>query len=170
MSLSPQKVDFEAIWKDLAEGVGKIVTLAGVKGMPMYEIIYKLCTAQPHPYSEQLYNRLKKYLEDHVEGVKKFILERQSDLLVEYLKSWTAYSTGSLYCNVIFRYLNQNWIKKRIEDSRNKLAGHLYHSSTASEVYEVNTVSRRSDLKTRVFNALVLVGTRHMEGAPIRCR
>jgi hypothetical protein len=71
MSLSPQKVDFEAIWKDLAEGVGKIVTLAGVKGMPMYEIIYKLCTAQPHPYSEQLYNRLKKYLEDHVEGVKK---------------------------------------------------------------------------------------------------
>jgi cullin 1 len=80
-------------------------------------------------------------LEDHVEGVKKFILERQSDLLVEYLKSWTAYSTGSLYCNVIFRYLNQNWIKKRIEDSRNKLAGHLYHSSTASEVYEVNTLA-----------------------------
>jgi hypothetical protein len=39
MSLSPQKVDFEAIWKDLAEGVGKIVTLAGVKGMPMYEYV-----------------------------------------------------------------------------------------------------------------------------------
>jgi hypothetical protein len=46
MSLSPQKVDFEAIWADLAEGVGKIVTLAGVKGMPMYEYVLAFQTGR----------------------------------------------------------------------------------------------------------------------------
>jgi len=142
MSLSPQKVDFELIWSGLASGVGKIVTLEGVKGMPMYEDIYKLCTAQPKPYSEDLYFRLKKFLEDHVAKVKKVILGLQSDLLVEYLKTWTAYSTGCAYAHAIFRYLNQNWIKKRIEDSRNKLAGHLYQGPTStSEVHEVNTLA-----------------------------
>jgi hypothetical protein len=39
MSLSPQKVDFEKIWAGLQEGVAKIVTLTGVKGMPMIEYV-----------------------------------------------------------------------------------------------------------------------------------
>jgi hypothetical protein len=37
MSLSPQKVDFEKIWGGLKDGISKIVTLTGVKGMPMFE-------------------------------------------------------------------------------------------------------------------------------------
>jgi hypothetical protein len=41
-SLSPQKVDFEKIWSGLAEGIGKIITLTGVKGMPMIEYVFPL--------------------------------------------------------------------------------------------------------------------------------
>jgi len=37
MSLSPQKVDFEKIWSGLQAGVAHIITLTGVKGMPMIE-------------------------------------------------------------------------------------------------------------------------------------
>jgi hypothetical protein len=37
MSLSPQKVDFEKVWGTLSTGVGKILTLTGVSGMPMVE-------------------------------------------------------------------------------------------------------------------------------------
>lgn len=37
MSLSPQKVDFEKVWGTLSLGVGKILTLTGVSGMPMVE-------------------------------------------------------------------------------------------------------------------------------------
>jgi hypothetical protein len=36
-SLSPQKVDFEKVWSGLADGIGKIITLTGVKGMPLIE-------------------------------------------------------------------------------------------------------------------------------------
>jgi hypothetical protein len=45
MSLSPQKVDFEKIWNGLQEGVANIITLTGVKGMPMIEYD---CTSQDH--------------------------------------------------------------------------------------------------------------------------
>lgn len=37
MSLSPRKVDFDVVWASLAESVKKIITLSGVKGMPMFE-------------------------------------------------------------------------------------------------------------------------------------
>lgn len=40
MSLSPQKVDFEKIWSGLQVGVSNIITLTGVKGMPMIEYDY----------------------------------------------------------------------------------------------------------------------------------
>lgn len=36
-SLSPQPVRFEPIWTGLADGIGKIVTMTGVKGMPLVE-------------------------------------------------------------------------------------------------------------------------------------
>jgi predicted PolB exonuclease-like 3'-5' exonuclease len=89
--------------------------------------IYKLCTAQPQAFSEQLYDRLRQFLEDHVDKIrevfsdpithyllpnrKKFniftqtILNTQSDLLSDYLKYWGKYSVGAEFCHQIFRYL-----------------------------------------------------------------
>ena len=53
MSLSPQRVDFDKIWANLSDGIGKIVTLTGVKGMPMFEYVSRLSydtffTQKPH--------------------------------------------------------------------------------------------------------------------------
>jgi len=141
MSLSPQKVDFEKIWAGLQEGVAKIVTLTGVKGMPMIEDIYKLCTAQPQPYSEDLYLRLKQFVEVHVDSLREDIAAQQGDLLADYLKKWETFATGSEYCHHIFRYLNNNWIRKRLEDSRNKLGGLYQGPSSTTEVYEVFTLA-----------------------------
>ena len=42
MSLSPQRVDFEKIWAGLQDGLSKIVTLTGVKGMPMVEYVSEI--------------------------------------------------------------------------------------------------------------------------------
>jgi len=85
-SLSPQKVDFEKIWGGLADGIGKIVTLTGVKGMPLVEDIYRLCTAQPQPYSEELYIRLKQFLEKHVD--KLYEVNFISDLDINYFDTY----------------------------------------------------------------------------------
>lgn len=111
--------------------------------MPMFEDIYRLCTAQPQPYSEELYLQLKKFLEDHVDSLYATLHDEQSDLLSTYLKMWTAYSVGGEFCHHIFRYLNMNWIRKRLEDSRNKL-GSMYPGQqgglAATEVHEVYTL------------------------------
>jgi len=49
-----------------------MVTLSGIgKGMPLAEDVYRLCIAQPVNYSEQLYNKLKELLNEHVESEKK---------------------------------------------------------------------------------------------------
>jgi hypothetical protein len=238
-AIRSQPVDFNQVWTTLSDGVKKIVTLTGVKGMPMIEYgcdsarfwiffmtnflscnfcafldhvlrfcrdVYKLCIAKPKSYSETLYMHLKELLENHVEQLKQVrswffwhdgtpvrvlltsavgqhptstidtnklvlvvfmqgMLEKQGDLLVEYLTQWHAYFTGSTFCNAIFRYLvrrrhliiladkrtntqasltcdtittqNTTWIKKKLEDSRSRVAGNLAGSS---EVYEVQTV------------------------------
>ncbi len=94
--------------------------------MSLYRDIYKLCTATPQPYSEELYLRLRAFLERHVGALRDVplppnlhlarrpthanhnnqdMLEGQGDLLADYLKKWEAYSTGSEYCHHIFRYL-----------------------------------------------------------------
>lgn len=174
MTLSPQKVDFEAIWGSLAERVGKIVTLTGVKGMPMFEDIYKLCTAQPQPYSEELYLRLKQFLEKHVDQLRESTLACQSDLLTDYLKKWETYSIGTEYCHHIFRYLNQNWIRKRLEDSRNKIGGLYQGPSSTTEVYEVMTLALVIwrdrvfvKVKERIMKAVQELITRDRDGEQI---
>lgn len=140
-SLSPQRVDFEKVWANLSVGVEKIITLTGVKGMPIFEDIYRLCTAQPQSHSEDLYFRLKKFVENHVENLCKSLQERQADLLSEYLRKWNAYSIGSEYCHHIFNYLNNNWIKKKLEVSGNKLGSFYQGSASNSEIYEVYTLA-----------------------------
>jgi hypothetical protein len=171
MSLSPQKVDFEKIWSGLQAGVAHIITLTGVKGMPMIEDIYKLCTATPQPYSEELYLRLRAFLEGHVSSLREGMIEQQGDLLADYLKRWEAYSTGSEYCHHIFRYLNNNWIRKRLEDSRNKLGGYSASPSTSTEVYEVFTLALMvwrehlfSRVKDRLVRSLLELMTKERDG------
>ncbi|ELR25392.1 cullin 1, putative [Acanthamoeba castellanii str. Neff] len=177
MSLSPQKVDFEKIWNGLQEGVANIITLTGVKGMPMIEDIYKLCTATPQPYSEELYLRLRAFLERHVGALRDDMLEGQGDLLADYLKKWEAYSTGSEYCHHIFRYLNNNWIRKRLEDSRNKLGGFSAGPSSSTEVYEVFTLALViwkdhvfSKVKDRLVRSLLELITKERDGELINER
>jgi hypothetical protein len=95
--------------------------------------IYKLCTAIPTPFPERLYVELRRYLEAHVKTVRQVInSDRQKiedhygNQVLEYRRHWRAYSVGSEALHRIFNYLNNNWIKMRLAEARNKL-GNLYH-------------------------------------------
>jgi len=96
------------------------------------------------------------------------MLGQQSDLLPDYLRKWETFSTGTQYCHAIFRYLarafqcvlpcsfgaqNMNWIRKRLEDSRNKLGGLYQGPTSTTEVYEVYTVR---PLSSFLFSSLSL--------------
>jgi hypothetical protein len=43
----------------------------GIHSMTVHTDIYKLCTAQPQAFSEQLYHRLKRFLEEHVDRMRE---------------------------------------------------------------------------------------------------
>eukprot|EP01119_Soliformovum_irregulare_P012630 TRINITY_DN3292_c1_g1_i4.p1 TRINITY_DN3292_c1_g1~~TRINITY_DN3292_c1_g1_i4.p1 ORF type:complete len:651 (-),score=202.85 TRINITY_DN3292_c1_g1_i4:48-1769(-) len=64
-------------------------------------------------------------------------MDSQGTLLTDYLKQWNAYSVGLEFCHALFRYLNMNWIKKRLDDSRNKMA----MFANTSDIYEVGTLA-----------------------------
>lgn len=53
--------------------------------------IYKLCTAQPQAFSEQLYHRLKKFLEDHVDRLREvFLAQHYLTIFINFFP-WSKY-------------------------------------------------------------------------------
>lgn len=136
--LSPRVINFDQTWASLSDGISKIITMSGVKGMPLVEDVYRLCTAHPKPFTEELYNKLKKFMEDHVQQVLEQIQGSQSDVLHEYIRRWHTFATGAEYCDRIFRYLNQHWIKKLSEDPKHKLGVPVVLGTR--EIHEVITM------------------------------
>ncbi|EGC32378.1 hypothetical protein DICPUDRAFT_57147 [Dictyostelium purpureum] len=131
--LGRQDIDFNQIWETIAQQVYLLLTgMNTVSAMSLYEDVYKLCIAQPQPYCEPLYENIKKFFEQHVDRILLIILDTKSDTISEYLKQWKLFHTGCELCNkVIFRYLNNNWINKKIMD---KKFGH------PPDIYEIQTL------------------------------
>ena len=115
MSLLPKNVDFVEVWEGIAVGIERILRLEAGKGMTLVEDVYALCTAQPRPYSEELYVKGRQQFKKHGQST---LAELQSlsdeNLFRTYMQRWSAYSLGSQYVNRIFRYLNNNFIQARL--------------------------------------------------------
>ncbi|KAF2072212.1 hypothetical protein CYY_006478 [Polysphondylium violaceum] len=126
-------IDFNETWDSISKGVLNLLTgVQNVSAMYLFEDVYSLCVAQPHPYCEPLYENVKKFFEDHVDRLLQVILDTKSDTISEYLKQWKQFSDGCQLCNtVVFRYLNNNWISKKISD---KKYGH------PPDIYEIQTL------------------------------
>ncbi len=106
--------------------------------------VYRLCTAQPKPYSERLYFAFRDFLLGHVRELAQEMRNSDADVLVDYRNRWKTYRIGMLYLNNIFRYLNNSWIKKTLDEGRNRLGG-LFQSEAggggaAKEVHEIFTL------------------------------
>ena len=82
--------------------------------------MYNLCTAHPQPFAERTYNALKEFLQDHVNTVRETIMAADADLLVVYREAWGTFSIGSAVAGALFRYLNDNWIRRRTEVWRSR--------------------------------------------------
>ena len=104
------------------------------------EDVYRLCTAQPKSHSERLYYELKAFLTEHVELVAKKMAAYDGDVLGEYRRRWVDYRKGIQVIHMIFRYLNSNWIKKTLEDSRNRLGGIFQSDGGQKDVHEIYTL------------------------------
>ncbi|CAF1653663.1 unnamed protein product, partial [Didymodactylos carnosus] len=64
-------------------------------------------------HAERLYEETKRFLEDHTTSMKKDISDADQDMLTVYVKYWTEYSSGAQYLNLLYGYLNTQFVKKR---------------------------------------------------------
>ncbi|XP_076240147.1 cullin 2 [Calliopsis andreniformis] len=117
MSLKPKRVDFQKTWNLLEETVKGVITLSNVPRATWNERfsdVYSLCVAYPEPLADQLYNKTKKFLDNHVfQLLMTVYAQGESGLLQAYHRAWTQYSQGINYLHCLYLYLNQQHIKKQ---------------------------------------------------------
>jgi hypothetical protein len=116
--------------------------------------VYRLCTAQPKPHSERLYVAFRDFLLAHVTETANEMRNADGEVLGDYRNRWRTYRIGMLYLHSVFRYLNNNWIKKTLEEGRNRLGG-LFQSDTSAskDVHEIYTLGLLL-WKEKVFDAV----------------
>ncbi|KAH3767832.1 cullin B [Pelomyxa schiedti] len=152
MGRGQRVVNVDQIWPNLVAGLTKIINLESVKMMPLIEDVYRLCTAHPRPYYEDLYNLFKKFIEEHADRIHEVINQSQSDLLGAYTRNWATFVIGADYCNHVFRYLNSHWINT---PTASPLKGRLGAPSSTSRVptYTIKDLCLHT-WRTRVYTKL----------------
>ncbi|XP_071958139.1 cullin-2-like [Antedon mediterranea] len=116
MSLKPRVVDFDQTWKNLKETVEGVIQLGIVQRgtwNDRFLDVYALCVAFPDNLGEKLYEETKLFLERHVHNLYKDVCDTDENMLVNYQKTWERFSEGSSYLDQLYRYLNQQYIKKQ---------------------------------------------------------
>lgn len=117
MSLKPKRVNFDEIWQKLLETAQLVILGQRVERNlwnDRFSDIYELCVAHPEPLSDKLYNATKTFLESHV-SEKLAVLKVVGDenLLSTYYNFWREFSQGASYLNLLYGYLNSQYIKKQ---------------------------------------------------------
>ncbi|KAH8103781.1 Cullin-domain-containing protein [Phellopilus nigrolimitatus] len=138
--MPPANADLETTWRFLEEGVDHIMTKlqTGVsysKYMSLYTVSYNYCTSSRMHGSPEagvhtgrtganlmgsdLYNKLTKYLIQHLKTVREGAENIVDEALLQYYaKEWDRYTTGANYINRLFTYLNRHWVKREKDEGR----------------------------------------------------
>lgn len=120
MSLRPRTVNFDETWKRLLDTLKAVLTLDKIL-KPVwndrFSDVYALCVAYPEPLGEKLYAEIKKLFESHVQSLYETVSAPGVDLLPVYHKHWSQFSSGSMYLNLLFGYLNQHMKKQKADFS-----------------------------------------------------
>jgi len=72
-----------------------------------------------HLIGDDLYQRLRHYLRNHLETVYATGKEHtQEGLLTYYIKQWNRYTNAAKYINHLFKYLNRHWVKREVDEGK----------------------------------------------------
>eukprot|EP00118_Oscarella_pearsei_P017044 m.167647 g.167647 ORF g.167647 m.167647 type:complete len:744 (+) comp38937_c0_seq3:170-2401(+) len=115
MSLRPRHVEFDSVWSDVHATCLQVLRLGSVKRTvwnDRFSDVYTLCVAYPEPLTDQLYDTLRNFLEEHVTALKEAVDSSNENLLFSYQNHWSQFSQGTIYLNHLFRYLNSQYSEK----------------------------------------------------------
>eukprot|EP01103_Thecamoeba_quadrilineata_P016403 TRINITY_DN5475_c0_g1_i1.p1 TRINITY_DN5475_c0_g1~~TRINITY_DN5475_c0_g1_i1.p1 ORF type:complete len:777 (-),score=188.69 TRINITY_DN5475_c0_g1_i1:66-2258(-) len=130
--------------------------------MALYTIVYNYCTTNgPRPPTqttgasfkgEELYTRIKDFLEQHVTQIYKGAANRSEAALLEYYsREWERFLFSISKFNHILQYLNRIWIKNEIENKKE-----VYYIHTLSLVSWRDFMYKplRDDIKTSLLSQI----------------
>ncbi|KAG5438688.1 hypothetical protein PCANB_002408 [Pneumocystis canis] len=136
----PRSDDLEGTWKFLEKGVSQIMEhleegLSFSSYMDNYTVVYNYC-ARPKITTDismneasraiganlqgnELYYNLVRYLSSHMQSIKNESLKYNGEELLQfYSRQWTRYTSASFCIHHIFKYLNNFWVKRKIDEGK----------------------------------------------------
>ncbi|EMR08692.1 hypothetical protein PNEG_02870 [Pneumocystis murina B123] len=134
----PRSDDLEGTWKFLEKGVSQIMEnmeegLSFSKYMENYTVVYNYC-ARPKTNADismnesskganllgnELYYNLVRYLSSHMQSIKNESLKYNDEALLQfYSHQWSKYTSASFCIHHIFKYLNNFWVKRKIDEGK----------------------------------------------------
>ncbi|KAF0918054.1 hypothetical protein E2562_021744 [Oryza meyeriana var. granulata] len=128
MDMKRPVVDLEVGWQVMLAGVAKLKSILDGDGvqftpdeyMDLYTLIYNMCTQKPpNDYSQQLYERYKQALDDHIEStVFPSLNEKHGEFLLrEMVQRWEKHKLMVRWLTRFFDYLDRYFVSRRSLDS-----------------------------------------------------
>jgi cullin 1 len=123
----------DQLWPRLQNGLNTLLTnfesgFPRSEWMQLYTIVYNYCTTNgPQTVNrtgasfkgEELYNRIKDFLQQHVNSIHKQAQNRSGEQLLDYYsKEWERFLSSISKFNHILQYLNRIWIKNEIDNKK----------------------------------------------------
>lgn len=94
-----------------------------------------------HLLGEDLYKKLKEYLNNHLaELYEQSKTHTDEALLAYYIREWDRYTVAAKYIHHLFRYLNRHWVKREMDEGK----------KNTYDVYTLHLFQWRTEFFTKV--------------------
>ncbi|XP_057293948.1 cullin-2-like [Hydractinia symbiolongicarpus] len=140
MSLRPVKVDFENTWQKIKGTLQAVLTWSKVsrpEWNERFSDVYSICVANGDGLDERLYKATKTFFEEHTKDIYTKINFYSKNLLKDYYDHWTHYKTGTIYINLLYRYLNDHYAFQKKHD----YVEHIQISVAENDVMEIGQLA-----------------------------
>ncbi|KAI2602836.1 Cullin-domain-containing protein [Hypoxylon sp. NC1633] len=179
----PNREDIDQTWEYIQVGISKIM-INLQDGMDMgtyvgiYTAVHNFCTSQKavglgsnqvghahrgaHLLGEDLYKKLKEYLNDHLNGlIEQSKAHTDEALLAFYIREWNRYTVAAKYIHHLFRYLNRHWVKREMDEGK----------KSTYDVYTLHLYQWRTEFFTpvnrKVMDAVLMLVEKQRNGETI---
>ncbi|KAI0120405.1 Cullin-domain-containing protein [Hypoxylon sp. NC0597] len=118
-----------------------------------------------HLLGEDLYKKLKEYLNAHLNGLyEESKAHTDEALLAFYIREWNRYTVAAKYIHHLFRYLNRHWVKREMDEGK----------KNTYDVYTLHLYQWRTEFFTRVhkkvMDAVLMLVEKQRNGETIEHR
>ncbi|OTB15661.1 hypothetical protein K445DRAFT_11893 [Daldinia sp. EC12] len=120
---------------------------------------------QAHLLGEDLYKKLKEYLNNHLHGLYEQSKGHADEaLLAFYIREWNRYTVAAKYIHHLFRYLNRHWVKREMDEGK----------KNTYDVYTLHLYQWRTEFFTlvnkKVMDAVLMLVEKQRNGETIEHR